>query len=111
MLTSGDWVTARLDGVAYWRNPAVYWLIAGSYKIFGVHDWAARIPIALSVHRAGVADGGLWDLGFRKQGRASMRGLHRYLCRAFPVYPGIDSRRDADLHHRARDVGVSARAR
>jgi hypothetical protein len=49
MLTSGDWVTARLDGVAYLEKaPLVYWTIAGSYVIFGVHDWAARIPIALS---------------------------------------------------------------
>jgi len=49
MLTSGDWVTSRLDGVVYLEKaPLVYWLIAGSYKIFGVHDWAARIPIALA---------------------------------------------------------------
>src|SRR5262252_8318923 len=49
MLNSGDWVTARLDGVPYLEKaPLVYWLIAGSYKIFGVHDWSARIPIALS---------------------------------------------------------------
>src|SRR6185437_7019914 len=50
MLQSGDWVTARLDGVAYLeKSPLVYWSIATSYAIFGVHDWAARIPIALSV--------------------------------------------------------------
>ena len=49
MLSSGDWVTARLDGVPYVEKaPAVYWSMAVSYKIFGVHDWAARIPIALS---------------------------------------------------------------
>jgi 4-amino-4-deoxy-L-arabinose transferase-like glycosyltransferase len=49
MLTSGDWVTARLDGVVYLEKaPLVYWAIAVSYMIFGVHDWAARIPIALS---------------------------------------------------------------
>ena len=49
MLDSGDWVTARLDGVAYLeKSPMKYWMIAVSYKIFGVHDWAARIPIALS---------------------------------------------------------------
>src|SRR5580658_5047770 len=48
MLVTGDWVTARLDGVAYLEKPPlVYWLMAGSYKIFGVHDWAARLPIAL----------------------------------------------------------------
>jgi 4-amino-4-deoxy-L-arabinose transferase-like glycosyltransferase len=49
MLSSGDWVTARLDGVAYLEKPPlIYWMIAMSYKIFGVHDWAARIPVALS---------------------------------------------------------------
>jgi 4-amino-4-deoxy-L-arabinose transferase-like glycosyltransferase len=49
MLDSGDWVTARLDGVAYLeKSPLKYWLIAISYKIFGVHDWAARLPVSLS---------------------------------------------------------------
>ena len=49
MLISGDWVTARLNGVIYLeKSPLMYWLIAISYKIFGVYDWAARIPIALS---------------------------------------------------------------
>ncbi len=48
MLTTGDWVTARLDGVAYLEKaPLVYWVMACSYKVFGVHDWAARLPIAL----------------------------------------------------------------
>jgi 4-amino-4-deoxy-L-arabinose transferase-like glycosyltransferase len=50
MLVSGDWVTPRLDGVVYLEKaPLIYWMIAVSYKIFGVHDWSARIPIALSV--------------------------------------------------------------
>src|ERR1700682_481378 len=48
MLDSGDWVTARLDGVPYLeKSPLKYWLIAVSYAIFGVHDWAARLPVAL----------------------------------------------------------------
>jgi 4-amino-4-deoxy-L-arabinose transferase-like glycosyltransferase len=50
MLDSGDWVTARLNGVKYLeKSPLIYWAIALSYQIFGVHDWAARIPIVLSV--------------------------------------------------------------
>src|SRR5215475_8713523 len=49
MLQSGDWVTARLDGVAYLeKSPLKYWMMAVSFMIFGVHDWAARIPVALS---------------------------------------------------------------
>lgn len=50
MLTSGDWVTARLDGVAYLEKPPlIYWAMAVAYRIFGVHDWAARIPVVLAV--------------------------------------------------------------
>jgi 4-amino-4-deoxy-L-arabinose transferase-like glycosyltransferase len=50
MLESGDWVTARLDGVPYLeKSPLVYWMMAVSFAIFGIHDWAARLPIALSV--------------------------------------------------------------
>jgi 4-amino-4-deoxy-L-arabinose transferase-like glycosyltransferase len=49
MLQSGDWVTARLDGVVYLEKaPLIYWAMAVCYKIFGVADWVARIPVALS---------------------------------------------------------------
>ena len=52
MLTSGDWVTPRLDGVIYLEKPPlIYWLIATSFKVFGVHDWAAR-----SGHDAAIVD-------------------------------------------------------
>src|SRR5437763_16449372 len=48
MLQSGDWVTARLDGVPYLeKSPMIYWTMAASYSIFGVHDWAARLPLAI----------------------------------------------------------------
>src|SRR5579859_6519683 len=48
MLDSGDWVTARLDGIAYLeKSPLKYWMIATSFAIFGVHDWVARLPMAL----------------------------------------------------------------
>ncbi len=50
MVSSGDWVTARLDGVPYLEKPPLfYWPLAVSFKVFGVHDWAARIPVALAV--------------------------------------------------------------
>jgi len=68
MLTSGDWVTARLDGVAYLeKSPLIYWTIAVSYKIFGVHDWAARIPVALSAMGLCwlTAAFGIWAFGRR----------------------------------------------
>ena len=50
MLQSRDWVIAKLDGVPYLeKSPMVYWLMAISCRVFGVHDWAARIPLALGV--------------------------------------------------------------
>src|SRR5512143_3681925 len=49
MLDSGDWVTARLDGIAYLeKSPLKYWMIALAFKVLGVHDWVARLPVALS---------------------------------------------------------------
>ncbi len=49
MVSSGDWVTARLDGVAYLEKPPLlYWMIGVAYKILGAHDWVSRIPVALS---------------------------------------------------------------
>ncbi len=52
ILESGDWVTARLNGVPNFdKPPGQVWAIAVPYAIFGVHDWAARLPMAL----AGIA--------------------------------------------------------
>ncbi len=76
MLTSGDWVTARLDGIAYLEKaPLIYWLTAISYEIFGVHDWVARIPIvAAALGLAWVtAAFGAWAFGNRG-------GLYSGLC-------------------------------
>src|ERR1700690_4221133 len=43
MLTSGDWVTARLDGVAYMEKaPLIYWAMALSYKAFAVWAFGKR---------------------------------------------------------------------
>lgn len=49
MLRSGDWVTPHINGVAYMEKPPFkYWLMSISFGIFGVHDWSARIPVALA---------------------------------------------------------------
>jgi 4-amino-4-deoxy-L-arabinose transferase-like glycosyltransferase len=75
MLSSRDWVTARLDGVIYLEKaPLVYWLIAASYAVFGVHDWAARIPIALAaIALCWVTSGfGVWAFGRRAGGYAGL---------------------------------------
>src|SRR5215475_12318153 len=68
MLQSGDWVIAHLDGVPYIeKSPLVYWLMAGSMRLFGIHDWAARIPVALAVIFLGFLTYryGRWAFGSR----------------------------------------------
>ena len=76
MLKSGDWVTARLDGIPYLEKaPLIYWMIAGSYQIFGVSDWAARVPVVLSCIALAwlTAAFGMWAFGPRE-------GLYAGLC-------------------------------
>ena len=107
---SGDWVTARLDGVAYLEKaPLIYWTMAGSYKVFGVHDWAARIPIALSAIALCSSHGGFRHLGFREARRLLCGLMHRHVHRTVSFHADLDSRCDADFHHCAGDVGFSAR--
>jgi 4-amino-4-deoxy-L-arabinose transferase-like glycosyltransferase len=68
MLTSGDWVTARLDGIPYLEKaPLIYWLIAESYRFFGVSDWAARVPVVLAaIALAWITTAfGTWAFGTR----------------------------------------------
>ena len=51
MVEHNDWVTLKInDGFRYLEKaPLMYWCVAASYKIFGVHDWSARFPIALGM--------------------------------------------------------------
>jgi 4-amino-4-deoxy-L-arabinose transferase-like glycosyltransferase len=68
MLVSGDWVTARLDGVLYLEKaPLIYWLMALFYKTFGVADWVARLPVALASVALAllVSLFGMWGFGKR----------------------------------------------
>lgn len=44
MLTSGDWVTPRLNELKYFEKPPLqYWATAVAYATFGVHEWSARL--------------------------------------------------------------------
>jgi 4-amino-4-deoxy-L-arabinose transferase-like glycosyltransferase len=68
MLTSGDWVTMRLDGIIYLEKaPLIYWMIATFYKLFGVADWVARLPVAFATIGLAVLSTlfGIWAFGKR----------------------------------------------
>ena len=49
MMASGDWLTPRLNGIPHLSKPPLtYWCIAASLRLFGVNEFAARLPIALA---------------------------------------------------------------
>ena len=50
MLQRHDFVTPYVDGIRFLdKPPLMYWLAAGSMRMFGEHDWAGRLPLALAV--------------------------------------------------------------
>ncbi len=50
ILSRNDWVTLHVNGIRYLEKaPFLYWTIAVSFRLFGIHDWAARLPLALGV--------------------------------------------------------------
>jgi 4-amino-4-deoxy-L-arabinose transferase-like glycosyltransferase len=49
MLSLHDWITPHYDTLPYLDKPAVlFWLVAGSFRIFGLSEAAARLPSALA---------------------------------------------------------------
>ncbi len=48
MLIRHDFVTPYIDGIRFFdKPPLMFWLAAASMHVFGPHDWAARLPLAL----------------------------------------------------------------
>ncbi len=48
MLARGEWVTPYIYGHPQFEKPILfYWLVESSFKIFGVNEFAARLPSAL----------------------------------------------------------------
>lgn len=47
MLESGDWISPTFHYEPRWKKPVFnYWLISLSYRMFGVNEFAARLPAA-----------------------------------------------------------------
>ncbi len=63
MLARHDFVTPTIDGIRFFdKPPLMYWLAAGSMHVFGLHDWAARLPLAAGVLALFLA---IYALGLR----------------------------------------------
>ena len=49
MLERNDWVTPWWNGERFFDYPVWgYWMVVGSFRLFGISEWAARLPSALA---------------------------------------------------------------
>src|SRR5881296_4544647 len=101
MLETGNFIVPQVGSNPYYRKPPlVNWLVAASFKIFGVrNEWTARLPSALAVlavavafvtvARAGLGPGGstvaslIWltNIGMIEKGRLiEIEALYVSLC-------------------------------
>lgn len=66
MVLRHDWVTLYTNGIRYMEKaPLMYWSVAASFRIFGVSEWSARLPVVLWI--LGLLYGTYW-LGTRAFG-------------------------------------------
>jgi 4-amino-4-deoxy-L-arabinose transferase-like glycosyltransferase len=50
MADTGDLTTSKINGIRYIEKPPLpYWIVAGSYKIFGENTFATHLPNALAM--------------------------------------------------------------
>jgi 4-amino-4-deoxy-L-arabinose transferase-like glycosyltransferase len=88
MVLRHDWVTLYTDGIRYLEKaPLMYWGVAASYEIFGVHDWSTRLPLMLGVLALLLAT---YALGTRAYGERG--GLYSAVVLATCLGPYIFTR-------------------
>jgi 4-amino-4-deoxy-L-arabinose transferase-like glycosyltransferase len=88
MLGRHDFVTPMVDGVRFFdKPPLMYWMAAGSMRVFGVHDWAGRLPLALGVLALLLA---VYALGIRLFGERG--GFYAALGLATSIGPYLYTR-------------------
>ena len=48
MIQSGDWLTPQIYGAPQFEKPILYyWLLAGSFRVFGESEFSGRLPTAV----------------------------------------------------------------
>jgi len=49
MMATGDWLMPRINGIPHLSKPPLtYWCVGASLRLFGVNEFAARLPAALA---------------------------------------------------------------
>src|SRR3984957_18956352 len=88
MLVRRDFITPYIDGIRFFdKPPLMYWLAAASMRLFGIHDWTARLPLALLSLALFFA---VYALGSRLFGERG--GLYSALITATSIGPYLFTR-------------------
>lgn len=76
MTVGGEWLTPHLNGHPHFQKPPViYWLTAASLSVFGMNEWAARLPSAVAALGTVTLTFGLALRLWRDRDRAVMAAL------------------------------------
>ena len=77
ILESSDWLTPRFNYINRFEKPILYyWLAAASYKIFGLSEFSARLPSALSA--LGLSLFINWNTVIQPKNRLDRCNHHRF---------------------------------
>jgi 4-amino-4-deoxy-L-arabinose transferase-like glycosyltransferase len=88
IVLSHDWVTLHVNGIRYLEKaPLLYWALAASFELFGIHDWSARLPLAIGVLALLVS---VYFLGRRSFGEAA--GFYSALASGLALGPYLFTR-------------------
>ncbi len=88
MLVRHEWSTLYIDGIRYLEKaPLLYWGMAASYKVFGVQDWVARLPLILGMLWLSLA-----TYAFGKRAFGEQAGLWAGVVMTLSIGPYLFSR-------------------
>jgi len=82
MYVTGDWITPYFNGETRFDKPAlIYWCQAIAYTIFGVNEWAVRLPSAIAA--LGLIGLAFYVLYCHQAKTDDLQGVYRPLRRWF----------------------------
>ncbi|MBW2306550.1 MAG: glycosyltransferase family 39 protein [Deltaproteobacteria bacterium] len=86
MAETGDWLTPVYEEKPRFQKPPLaYWLIAASYKLFGVHLWSARLPSAVAGALGVMLTGLLGEWLFRSRRAGLLAALFLATCTGYLI--------------------------
>ncbi len=96
MLQGGDWLVPHFNGELRLHKPSgVYWPMAASIHLFGIHEVAVRLPSILGMLIAGIATYGIGCLITTRN--AAWWAMVMFLSAGLVIYMGTASTADGQL--------------